>query len=338
MHHHGHKPTALVLGANGRVGAAAVRAFAAAGWSVQAQVRRAPTAPLPPGATALALPLEDAAGLATAAAGARAVVHAVNPPYTRWPALTMPQLRQGVAVAQRLDATFMLPGNVYNFGADMPPVLDERTPQRAATRKGRVRVELEGELRELAARGALRSIVVRAGDYFGSGTGSWLDLVIVKQLRRGKLVYPGPLDRPHEWAYLPDLAQAFVAAASRADALPAFADLPFAGCSPTGGELLDAIERAAVALGAAPQGRRLARGTLPWPLFRLGAPVVPMLREIVEMSYLWHVPHTIDGSALRRAVGPLPATPLDAALRAALQALGFGAAPSSGPQPLPARH
>ena len=45
------KPTALVLGANGRLGAAAVRAFAAAGWAVRAQARRAPAEPLPPDAT-----------------------------------------------------------------------------------------------------------------------------------------------------------------------------------------------------------------------------------------------------------------------------------------------
>jgi len=35
-------PIALVLGANGRFGAAAVAAFAAAGWTVLAQARRAP--------------------------------------------------------------------------------------------------------------------------------------------------------------------------------------------------------------------------------------------------------------------------------------------------------
>ena len=36
-------------------------------------------------------------------------------------------------------------------------------------------------------------------------------VAIVKALAKGKLVYPGPLDRAHAWAYLPDLAQAFVA-------------------------------------------------------------------------------------------------------------------------------
>jgi nucleoside-diphosphate-sugar epimerase len=325
------RPIALVLGANGRFGAAAVQAFAAAGWAVRAQVRRAPAEALPAGATAVTAALDDTAGLAAAAAGARVVVYAINPPYTQWPTQALPMFHHGVAVAQRLGAVFMLPGNVYNFGAGMPAVLNEHTPQRPTTRKGRIRVQMEDGLRALAERGALRSVVIRAGDFFGGGTGSWFDLVITKSLHQGKLVYPGALDLPHAWAYLPDLARAFVAAAARADALPAFADLPFGGHTLTGAQLLDAIERAAVSLGVA--AGHLRRGGLPWPLMKLGGLLVPMLREIAEMSYLWRVPHALDGAALQRAVGPLPSTPLDAAVREALLALGLGPRHAAGATP-----
>ena len=186
------QPIVLVLGANGRLGAAVVQAFAAAGWAVLAQARRPPAA-LPRGATHLALDVADTAGLAAAAAGARVVVHGLNPLYTRWAAEAMPLFHHGLAVAERLGATFMLPGNVYNFGAQMPPLLNERTPQRPTTRKGRIRVDMEAELQARAQQGRLRSIVIRAGDFFGAGSGSWMDLVITKSLRQGKLVYPGPL-------------------------------------------------------------------------------------------------------------------------------------------------
>ena len=47
-------------------------------------------------------------------------------------------------------------------------------------------------------------------------------------------------------------------------------------------------------------------GGMPWAVLKLGGLVVPMWREIAEMSYLWQVPHALDGSALARAVGPLP--------------------------------
>lgn len=318
------RSTVLVLGANGRFGAAATEAFAAAGWSVLAQARRAP-ASLPAGARHVSIDLADTAGLAAAAAGARVVVYAVNPEYTRWASDAQPLARLGMDVAQRLDATFMLPGNVYNFGERMPARLGEDTPQLPTTRKGRIRVEMEAELQARSAQG-LRSVVIRAGDFFGGGRGSWLDLAIVKSLAKGKLVYPGPLDRAHAWAYLPDLAQAFVAAAARSD-LPAFTRLHFEGHTRTGAELLAAIERAASALGIAPAGG-FRRGGMPWVVIRLGGLVVPIWREIAEMAYLWEVPHAIDGTAMRRALGAVPSTDIDTAMRQALRALQFAAVPA----------
>jgi nucleoside-diphosphate-sugar epimerase len=323
-----HFPIALVLGANGRFGQAAVAAFAQAGWRVLAQVRRAPPQPLPAGASTLAAPLSDIDTLAARAAGARVVVHAVNPPYTRWRQEVLPAARLGLDVARRLGARFMLPGNVYNFGEHMPALLRPDTPQSPSTEKGRIRCELEAEMRARAA-GGQRSVVIRAGDFFGSGRGSWLDLVIAKSLAQGKLVYPGPLDVPHAWAYLPDLARAFVAVAAL-DALPAFAQLHFPGHTLTGAQWLAAVERAAASLGVLPaQGWR--HGSMPWGLIRAGGVVVPSWRAIAAMSYLWRVAHALDGTALRAAVGALPATSIDAALCAALLDLGFGAEHKSMP-------
>ena len=314
----------LILGANGRLGAAAVQAFAAAGWSVLAQARRAPAA-LPPGARHLAIDLADTAALAAAAAGARAVVYAVNPAYTRWDQELLPLARQGMDAAERLGASFMLPGNVYNFGQAMPALLREDTPQRPSTAKGRLRAALEAEMAARAAQG-LRSVVIRAGDFFGGGRGSWIDLVIVKSLAQGKLAYPGPLDVPHAWAYLPDLARAFVAVAAAPDgAAPACRRLHFAGCTLTGAELLDGLEQAAADLGLRPNaGWR--RGGLPWGFIRTVGVVYPPWRELARMSYLWRVPHALDGALLRASVCELPATPLPTALRATLLALGLARA------------
>ena len=314
-------PTVLVLGTNGRFGAAAVQSFAAAGWRVLAQARRAPTAPLPPGAVVIDTSLVDTEALARRAAGARVVVHAVNPVYTRWDAELLPLARQGMAVAERLGARFMLPGNVYNFGAGMPARLLEDTPQRPTTRKGRQRCQIEDELQARAAQG-LASVVIRAGDFYGAGSGSWLDQAIVKDLRSGKLVYPGPLDVPHAWAYLPDLARAFVAVAARDDA-PPFQRLHFAGHTLTGHQLLAAIDTAAAELGLRPAAG-FRWGAMPWGLIRTIGVVYPLWRELARMSYLWRVPHALDGAALRDAVGELPVTPVPVALREALLALGIG--------------
>jgi nucleoside-diphosphate-sugar epimerase len=316
------RPTVLVLGANGRFGAAAVRAFAAAGWQVHAQMRRAPAAALPSDVVAIQTPLHETATLAASAAGASVVVYGVNPLYTRWGEEALPLARLGMDVAERLTALFMLPGNVYNFGEHMPVLLRPHTPQAPTTTKGRQRCELEAEIQVRSAQGRLRGAVIRAGDFFGAGSGNWFDQAIVKEIASGRLVYPGPLDVAHAWAYLPDLARAFVAVAARTDQ-QAFRSFHFAGHTCTGAELLAGIESAATAIGLRPAVGFSRRG-MPWGVIRTVGVVRPLWRELARMSYLWRTPHALDGSALRAVAGPLAATPLQDALRQSLIDLGFG--------------
>lgn len=317
------KRSVLILGANGRFGLAAAQAFTSAGWSVLAQTRRALAAGMPLGATPVRAGLDDVDALVRDAAGASVVVYAVSPAYTRWNEEMLPLARAGMDVAQRLGATFMLPGNVYNFGEDMPALLTATTPEQPSTDKGRLRCTLEAEMAERASKG-LRSIVVRAGDFYGGGPGSWFDMVIVKPLAKGKLVYLGPMDVPHAWAYLPDLARCFVALAGAEGLAPLmqfqrFQRFHFAGHTLTGSQLLDALETAAVELGLAPQ-RGLRRSGMPWGFIRAVAWAVPMWRELLKMSYLWRVPHALDGRLLAQTIGPLPTTPLADALRSTLRA------------------
>ncbi len=311
------RSTVLILGAAGRLGSAAVQAFAAAGWRVLAQQRK--TTALPAGAERLSIALNDTAALAARAAGAQVVVYGVNPPYDHWDAELLPLARQGMDIAEALGATLLLPGNIYNYGPDMPPLLRVDTPQPGGTTKGLQRCAMEAELRERTTCGRTKAVIIRAGDFYGHGRGSWLDQTIAKDIAIGKLVYPGPLDLPHAWAYLPDLADAFVAVAGRCARgnAPAFEELLFAGHTFTGRDLLDEIQAAAAGMGLRPTaGWRVS--SLPWGLLRVIGLFKPVVRELVRMSYLWRVPHAIDGSTLERAVGALPATPPAAAIRLAL--------------------
>jgi len=314
---------ALVIGANGRLGQVLTSAFLADGWRVLAQVRRAPSRPAEPGLQWLQAPIDDPAGLAETARAADVVVHAANPPYTRWAAEAMPLARNAMDTARRLNAVLMFPGNVYNFGASMPEKLTETTPQEPTARKGRIRVRIEEAMRE-AARSGLRVVVIRAGDFFGGpGRGSWFDLVIAKSLRQGKVVYPGRMNIVHAWAYLPDLARTFVLAAERRADLSVFGTLHFPGHAPTGRELLECVERSAHRVGLLGPRASLRRGGMPWTLLRVGGLVVPMFRELAEMRYLWNVPHRLAGERLASVVGAVPATPLDDAMDATLREL-FG--------------
>jgi len=305
----------LVLGANGRIGRAVAQAFLAGGWTVLGLVRPGTADRLPAGVEPVEADGADAAALAAAGRGADVVVNALNVPYERWRE-TVPAFTAAALAAQRASgALLMLPGNVYNFGADMPPLLGPATPQRATTVKGRIRIALEASLREAATRDGLRTAVIRAGDFYGGeGAGAWFDRIVAAKAARGVVVYPGPLDLVHAWAYVPDLAAAFRAVAERRAAIAGFADLPFAGDAPTGHALVAAIERAV--------GRPMRVRGLPWWALRLAGLVRPDLREVIEMAYLWRVPHALDGAALEALAGPLPTTPFDTAVARALTAIG----------------
>jgi nucleoside-diphosphate-sugar epimerase len=179
--------TVLVLGARGRLGGAVAQAFAAAGWRVLAQRR---SGGIPAVAVAgIEWVLAEAADTATlqrAAAGARVVVHAMNPAYTAaaWRAEAPGLMQSATDVAAALGAHLLFPGNVYNFGAGMPAVLAPDTPQRPTTGKGLIRVDLEQQLAQAARHHGFAATVIRAGDFFGAGSGSWLDQVIVKEAVR----------------------------------------------------------------------------------------------------------------------------------------------------------
>lgn len=304
----------VILGAAGRVGDAAARAFLQAGWSVAGVARSGSAGTLAPGVTPVTADVFDRAALIEACRGADVILNAVNPKYTEWSEKVLPMAENVIAAAEVVGATHMLPGNVYNFGHSIGMEMTEDTSEVASTPKAAIRIAMEALFRQRADRSGVRTIVLRAGDFYG-GTKpeSWLDLVILAKLRKDVFTWGGPMDVPHAFAYLPDLARAFVVLAERRDAFAAFERFHFEGHTLTGGQMKEAAEMAS--------GRRLALRRVPWPLLRVAGLVMPMMREIALMSYLWRVPHSLDGSRLNAAVGPLAATPPVEAIRQAIDDL-----------------
>ncbi|MDO9166105.1 MAG: sugar nucleotide-binding protein [Rhodoferax sp.] len=313
--------TVLILGARGRFGLAAGRAFADAGWRVLGQIRPGAAVPADTRIEWLGIDLNDTQALRAAAHGTAVVVHALSPAYTHqaWRAQVAPMMAAAIAVTRSLDATLMVPGNVYNFGAAMPPVLREDTPQVAQTVKGQIRIAMEAQLQHAGVRG----VVIRAGDFFGSGRGTWFDSVIVRNIHKGVFTYPARGDVATAWAYLPDLARTFVAVACKRAQLRPFELFHFAGYSITAQQWLDALEPVAQGQGWIKPGAHVKRRSLPWPLLRLGAWFIPTWAALVEMRYLWRTPHALANDKLTTLIGPEPHTPLALAAQAALADLGL---------------
>ena len=115
---------ALVIGASGGIGGATAAALARHGWTVRGLTRR----PQPGNGIVewVAGDAMNAADVLRAAQGASLIVHAANPPgYRNWATEVLPMLDNSIATAKAVGARIVLPGTIYNFGADAFPVLQE---------------------------------------------------------------------------------------------------------------------------------------------------------------------------------------------------------------------
>jgi nucleoside-diphosphate-sugar epimerase len=299
--------TVLVLGALGGVGKAVAKAFVRHGWRVFGLVRPG-KAGLPDGVEAVTAGLFDARAVARATGPVDVVFNGLNLPYPVWPTDALPLFTAAADVAEAVGARQIYPGSVYNFGAGMPKDLTPDTAFAPTTVKGRIRVAIEALFRDRAEAGRLRTIVLRAGDFFGEGAPqSWMHALVAKEMRQGKITVPGPFDVVHAWAFLPDMAETVVRLAEVEQALGAYEVFHFDSHNMTARQLRDAAQKAA--------GRQMSLNRMPRLVFPLMGLFDPMMKATIEMLYLWDVPHALKDGRLPGIIGPLPHTPLVEALK-----------------------
>lgn len=280
--------TVLILGASGRFGHNASTAFQQAGWQVRHFDRATDT-------------------LREAVHGVQVIVNAWNPAYPDW-AAEVPKLHaQVIEAARMVDATVIVPGNVYVYGPDNDPVWQPTTPHKATNPLGLIRREVEAAYRD----SGVRTIILRAGDFIDTQpSGNWFDMIMTKALPRGIFRYPGRTDIPHAWAYLPDLTRAAVLLAESRDALNRFEDITFPGYTLSGGQMRDALSRVT--------GQELRLKQVNWLPFRLLSPFWKLAACLMEMRYLWNTPHELGGARFNALLPDFEITPVDTALKRAI--------------------
>ena len=304
--------TALVLGATGSFGSVMAAELLARGWQVRALQRN-------PDAARAELPLLDvtwlagdamnAEDVAHAAAGVQLIVHAVNPPkYQRWRELALPMLNNSIAAAHAQNARILLPGVVYNYAPNSGSAIPENAAQQPLTKKGQVRVEMEAVLQA----SGVRTLILRAGDYFGGrGANAWFHYIFKAGKPLTSMLYPGNDDITHDWAYLPDMASTAVQIIDRESELQTFERFHFSSYQLTGQQFIDTVRKAS-------KKPKLPVKRLPWLLIRIAALFASLPRELLEMRYLWQKPVLLDDRRLQNFLGQVPATPIEQALKTSL--------------------
>lgn len=289
--------TALVLGSSGGFGGQVAKALESAGWTVRRYQR--------------------GTDMVAAAQGTDLIVNGLNPPaYHNWDKLIPQITTQVLAAGKASGATILIPGNVYPYGMEPGPWSAD-TPHRPVARKGRIRAEMEARYRAAADQGQ-RTILLRGGDFLlPEAPQMVMNRVILGEAEKGKVTTLGDPEALHAYAYLPDMARAAVALVNLGDALPAYADIPFAGHAFTISDLAARISRLS--------GRPMRIKCFPRWIFTLSSPFWELARELREMLYLYDHPHRLDPEPLRRWLPDWQDTPLDEVILHHLRARGIRA-------------
>jgi len=300
----------VVLGVNGHIGRAVAEAFVEAGWDVTGMART--DKHHIPGVRFVHGDSDSVDDMRRAIGDTEVVVNALNLPYHNWDNGRMEaQMGRVLEALGTTGKTMLFPGNIYNFAAtdrDVTPDLVQH-PQ---TPRGAIRVRVEQMFDAAAARGDIQAIILRAGDFYGPRTSmDWFDQAVMREVGKGKVSPMGVRGVGHSWAYLPDLARAFVALAALRSSLDAVEHFHFAGNFVTPAEMGVAIAK------AAPVPVKIGQVSL--LLLRLLGLVDPIMREVAKMQYLWRNPMQLQDRRLDNLLGPDFGTPFETAVAATVR-------------------
>ena len=306
------KGKVTVLGSNGHIGHAAVQAFQQAGWDVTAFGRsnRRPVQ----GVRFVAGDANELTAVQSAIADADVVVQALHLPYDKWGnGAAEAQLQVVIDAMGTSGKTLLFPGTIYNYRASDRKVTPQ-TRQEAEAPRGEIRIRLEKMLQAAANAGKFRTIILRAGDFYGPGNrGEWFEQAMLMDYAKGVIHHMGDLDLSHSWAYLPDLGDAFVALAEKRSEFATFENFHFAGNWVTHRQMMAAIQK------AVPE--KLKVTPLAWWMLGAIGLVIPMMRDIYRMRYLWRNEMEMSDPRLDAILGKYFGTPFEEAVAATVEEL-----------------
>lgn len=302
----------LVLGATGGFGGAMVRALRARGLPVRALVRDPGRARLPADVEVVQGDARRMNDLIPAAKGCASITHGVNLPYADWDP-GMIAITDNVVEASGLSgAAVVFPGSLHGlkpvYAVPLPPDSAKRDVSDRPNAKGRVRNLLEDALEQNTDLRNVRTVLVRAGDYYGPGVDNALVGPMFRKALAGEPIpWFGAKNTAHAFTYVDDAAHV-ATELLLLEGRPQFDVVALAGDI-----FLTAAEWAAALARAAGRNHLPVRVTPPW-MVKLAGLWNRDAYAFAELLYQWEGPLLLDDARARRALPNWTPTPPDEAL------------------------
>jgi len=257
---------------------------------------------------------DSPASVEAAAQGIDTLIYLVGVNYTQFelhPELMRKTLDGAISAGVK---QVLLIGTVYPYGLPQTSPLREDHPRNPHTFKGRMRKAQEDLLMQADSTGRIRAAVLRLPDFYGPGVeASFLHGAIKAAAQGGTADMIGPLDRPHEFVFVPDVGPVVARLISTPAAFGRIWHLAGAGVT-SQQALVEEMERQT--------GRKLKKRVAGKTMLRIIGLFNPMMRELVEMHYLQTQPVIMDDSALQQLIGPITKTSYADGIRRALASQG----------------
>lgn len=288
----------VVVGA-GAVGSATVRQLAGRGERVRV-ISRTGRGPELPGVERVAADASDSGRMRELTGGAMVIYNCLNPDYHRWPLDWPPMAAALLSAAEAAGAVLATVGNLYVYGPVSGPITADQ-PLAATGTKAGVRIAMWRDALAAHEAGRVRVTEVRGSDYVCAGRTSHLGDLVAGRLVAGKSAqFIVPIDHPHTFTSVEDVAATLVAAAASERAWGRAWTVPSApALTPR-----QAARDIAVAAGHPTASIRVLPA---WATTVLGLGV-PFLREMGETRHEWDRPFLLDGSLTTAELG-VHATP-----------------------------
>ncbi|MHA2298235.1 MAG: NAD-dependent epimerase/dehydratase family protein [Candidatus Hodarchaeales archaeon] len=303
----------VVLGATGSIGRAVIAELLKKNKKIRG-VNRSGKAEYPPEVEMVSADaLDDLESLKKAVKGASVVYHCIGlPSYTHW-MTKFPTIMQNVIEATAANGPqtkVVFADNLYMYGKESVEKgpLREETPQLAKGKKGMLRSTLAKTLLGVHEQGRIKATIGRGSDIYGpGGKSSILDYFAFNKVAQGKGVSMfADMSKKHAFIYIDDFAKGLVTLATSEKADGEVWHLPHDEALP----LRDFITKAYEATDQIPQ----KIGSSPRVIVTIGGLIIPMLREVKEVSYQFYLDWEVDDSKFVNTFG-WKATPTGEGLR-----------------------